>query len=80
MVALVLAIASFVVCPVLPAIGALFVANNAEQSIRNSGGRKTGEGLAKAARIISWVHLGLVALVVVFIFVAIIVGALASSS
>ena len=58
-VALVLAIASWVVCPVIPAIVALVLANNADASIQASGGRKTGEGLTKAARIISWINIGL---------------------
>ncbi len=47
------------------------VANSAEASIAASGGRKTGEGLARAARIISWVHLGLV---LVGLALAVIVG------
>jgi Domain of unknown function (DUF4190) len=78
-VALVLAIAAWVVCPVVPAVVALFVANSAEQSIRASGGTKTGDGLAKAARIISWVHLGLCALGAV-VFLVILIAAAVSSS
>lgn len=70
-VALVLSIISFVFCPIVPALAALVVANSAEASIAASGGRKTGEGLARAARIISWVHLGLV---LVGLALAVIVG------
>jgi hypothetical protein len=58
-VALVLAVASFVTVPVVLAIVALFLARSSEREIAASGGRLTGEGLAKAARITAWIHLGL---------------------
>lgn len=78
-VALVLAIASFVVCPVIPAIVALVLANNADTAIQASGGRKTGEGLTKAARIISWIHLGLcIAGLVLVILIAVLAAASSS--
>ena len=78
-IALVLAIASFVVCPVIPAIVALVLANNADAAIQASGGRKTGEGLTKAARIISWIHLGLcIAGLVIVILIAVIAAASSS--
>jgi hypothetical protein len=78
-VALVLAIASFVVCPVIPAIVALVLANNADAAIRASGGRKTGEGLTKAARIVSWINIGLyVAGLVIVIVIAVIAAAAGS--
>jgi hypothetical protein len=72
--ALVLAIASFVVCPLIPAIVALVLAHQSQQKIAASGGRLTGEGLNQAARIIAWVHLGLVALVILIIIVVGIAG------
>jgi hypothetical protein len=74
-VALVLAIASFVVCPLVPAVAALIVASNAMRAIETSGGKKTGEGLVQAARIISWINLGLCALG----FLIILLAAIASS-
>ena len=78
-IALVLAIASFVVCPVIPAIVALVLANNADAAIQASGGRKTGEGLTKAARIISWIHLGLcIAGLVLVILIAVLAAASSS--
>jgi len=78
-VALVLAIASFVVCPVVPAIVALLLANNADASIQASGGRKTGEGLTKAARIVSWVNIGIfVAGLVLVILIAVLAAASSS--
>jgi hypothetical protein len=79
-VALVLAIAAWVVCPVVPAIVALFVANNAEQTIRASGGAKTGDALARAARIVAWVHLGLVAAAIAVLIMVIVLSAAAGST
>lgn len=78
-VALVLAIASFVVCPVIPAVVALVLANNADAAIQASGGRKTGEGLTKAARIVAWINIGLtVGVLVVVILIAVITAAVGS--
>lgn len=56
---LVLAICSFVVFPVVPAIVALVLAPGAERNIAAAGGRLTGDGLVRAGRIVAWVHLGL---------------------
>jgi hypothetical protein len=78
-VALVLAIASFVVCPVIPAVVALVLANNADTAIQASGGRKTGEGLTKAARIVAWINIGLtVGVLVIVILIAVIAAAAGS--
>ena len=78
-VALVLAIASFVVCPVIPAIVALVLANNADASISASGGRKTGEGLTKAARIVSWINIGIFVAGLVLVILISILAAASSS-
>lgn len=77
-VALVLAIASFVVCPIFPAIASLIVAGRADEYIRVSGGRKTGEGMVKAARIVSWVNIGFTVLLIVGAVVAAFFVAIAS--
>lgn len=58
-VAIVLAIGSFVVFPFLPAIAALFVAGAARRDIDASGGRLRGGGLVTAAKVVSWVNIGL---------------------
>lgn len=50
---LVLALVSFVLCPVLPAIAALVIGAQAAREIRESSGRLAGEGLVKAGRIIA---------------------------
>ena len=73
--ALVLSIAAFVICPVIPAIVALVLASNAKQKIAASGGMKEGAGLVTAAQIISWIHLGLVALLILIIVIAAASGA-----
>lgn len=54
---LILAIVSFVFCPILPAIAALVVGAKADREIRESSGRLGGEGLVKAGRILAIVHL-----------------------
>jgi hypothetical protein len=72
--ALILAIASFVACPIIPAIVALVLAGKAKRNIQASGGAKTGESLVTAARVIAWIHLGLVSLLVVLGLVALAVG------
>ena len=56
---LVLAVCSFVVLPVIPAVVALVLAPSAQRDIAASGGRLTGEGLVRAGRVVAWVHLGL---------------------
>ena len=55
--ALVCAIAAFVVCPVVPAIVALFLASASQSAIHASGGTLQGEGLLTAARIVAWANI-----------------------
>lgn len=75
---LVLAISSFVVLPVIPAIVALVLAPSAERAILASGGRLTGESLVRAGRVVAWVHL---ALCVAFaLFVVAVFGLLGAAS
>ncbi len=78
-VSLVLAIASFVICPVVPAIVALVLASQADRTIMASGGYRTGLGLTKAARIVAWINIGLTVASIVF-FVAIVIFAAIFSS
>lgn len=77
---LVLAICSFVVLPVIPAIVALAMAGGTLRDIEASGGRLTGESLVRAGRIVAWVHLGLVLLGILVVLVVFgLVGYLATS-
>lgn len=77
--ALVLAVVSWTVCPVIAAIFALVLANRAQQVIDASGGWRTGSGLVLAARIIAWVNIGLLGVALLIGVVVVIVAAVASS-
>jgi hypothetical protein len=57
--ALVLAVAAYLACPVLPAVGALVAASFAQREITASAGTVTGSGLVLGARIAAWVNIGL---------------------
>jgi hypothetical protein len=67
--ALVLAILAWVVCPVIPAIVALILAGQSSRDIAQSGGRLGGAGFNTAAKVISWINIGITVLVVI-IFIA----------
>ncbi len=69
--ALVLSIVSFVVCPLIPAIVALFLASTAKRNIDASGGMLDGASMVTAARVISWINIGLcVAFVLLMVVLA----------
>lgn len=74
-IALVCAFLAWAICPIVLAIVALVFARKAESSIAASGGMKTGDGLAKAARIISWIHLALFGTILVLALVFIVIAA-----
>jgi hypothetical protein len=57
--ALILAIASFVICPIVPAIIALALVRQARQEIAFSNGALDGESLVTAAKIVAIVNLAL---------------------
>jgi hypothetical protein len=58
--ALVLAIASWIVCPIIPAVVALALSHAAGNRIDAANGRLTGNGLVRAAQIVAWIHIALV--------------------
>jgi hypothetical protein len=60
--ALVCAIASFVVLPLIPAIVAVVLASSSRKEIAASGGRLTGESLATGALVVGWINIGLCAI------------------
>ena len=73
-VALVLAIASWVVCPLILAIIALVFASKADREIASAGGAMQGGGLSTAAKILSWINIGIyVAILVVMAIILVIV-------
>ncbi len=74
-VALVLAVASWAVCPIIASIVALVFASMASKEINASGGQIEGRGLVTAARIVSWINIGVtVAVIVVTAFVLILIA------
>lgn len=58
-IAVVLAVLSFLQCPVVLAVVALVLARSAETDIAASNGWVTGAGLARGARIAAWINIGL---------------------
>jgi Domain of unknown function (DUF4190)/Septum formation len=68
---LVLGIASFIVCPVVGGIAAIITGSKGKKAIRNSGGMKTGSGMATAGQVLGWaniaVSIGAAALIVVLV-------------
>jgi hypothetical protein len=69
--ALLLSIASFIVCPLAAAIAGLVVAGQAAREIASSNGRLGGSGKVRAARVLGWLNIvaviaGLVAGVALF--------------
>ena len=81
-IGLVLAIVSWVVCPVIPAIVALVLARSSTQEIARSGGAVGGAGLNTATRVISWINIGVYAALIVgfgiFFLIIAIAGAASS--
>jgi hypothetical protein len=76
-ISLVLGIVAWLVCPVT-AIFSIMYGRRAQDEIDASGGTQTGEGMAKAGIIMSWVLLGIYGLVLVgtlvFVILALIIG------
>ena len=74
-IALVLAIVAWVVCPIIPAIIALVFASKADKEIAVSNGWVTGGGLVTAAKIVSWINIGLYAAIVAVGLLVVIIAA-----
>lgn len=83
-VAIILAITSWLVCPIVPAIVALVFAARADREVRASGGTIQGGGLSTAAKVVSWINIGIFVAVmlmaIVFFIVAAAIGALDAAS
>jgi len=76
-VALVLAIAAWPICPVIFAIIGLVFANKAGKEIQASGGRMGGEGFVTAAKIVAWINIGFYAALLVLGLMFVIIFAIA---
>jgi hypothetical protein len=79
-VAVVLAICSFLGCPLVPAIVALFLASSAQKEIDASGGWVTGSGLVRGARIAAWINIGLCVLFGLFVAIVALASTTTSTS
>lgn len=83
-VGLVLAVASWILCPIVLAIVALVLAKKSGDEIAASQGRVGGEGLNTATKVVAWVNIGLYgAIVVIFgaiFLVALVLGAASGST
>lgn len=71
-IGLVLALVSWVTCPIVAAIPALVLAHSSDQDIARSSGHLDGGGLNIATRILAWLNIGLS--LVVGIVVAVLAG------
>jgi hypothetical protein len=78
--ALVLAITSFIVCPLIPAIVALAMIPGARRTIVSSGGAVEGLGILTAAKVIAWINVGLCALGLAFFILAVAVSSSSSNN
>ena len=77
-IAFVLSIVSWAVCPIIPAIVALVLAASAQREIAAGQGRVQGGGLVTAAKVISWINIGFWAAIIViggfFLVLALVAG------
>ncbi|MEZ5144011.1 MAG: DUF4190 domain-containing protein [Acidimicrobiales bacterium] len=76
---MVCAVLSWLFCPLILAVVGVVVGRKAQREIAESGGTQGGEGLAKAAVIISWINIGFYVFFGL-IWLAIVVVALLGSS
>lgn len=77
-IAFVLSIVSWAICPIIPAIVALVLAASAQKEIAAGQGRVQGGGLVTAAKVISWINIGFWAAIIViggfFLVLALVAG------
>lgn len=73
-IALVLSLLSWAVCPLILAIVALVFASNAKKKIAASNGWETGEGLVTAAKIIAWINIAFAIAGLIFFVLVMVLG------
>jgi len=82
-VGLVLAVASWIVCPIVLAIVALILAKKSNDEIAASQGRVGGEGLNTATKVVAWINIGLYAAIFIIFgaifLIALVAGALSGA-
>ncbi|MDQ1248565.1 MAG: hypothetical protein QG597_2938 [Actinomycetota bacterium] len=74
-VALILGIVAWLVCPIILAIVSLVFASKADKEIKASNGWLTGHGMVLAAKILSWINIGFYILLGLFFLIVFIVAA-----
>jgi hypothetical protein len=79
-IALVLAIAAWVVCPLICSIIALVFAKKADAEIQASNGQLQGGTLVTVAKIVAWINIAFFALFAVIWLIVIIFAAVAGSA
>ena len=78
-IAFILSIVSWALCPIIPAIVALILASSARREIMAAQGRIQGGGLVTAAKVISWINIGLWAAIIVIGGFVLVLAAVASA-
>jgi hypothetical protein len=78
-VALILSIGAWVICPIIPAIVALVFAHMASKEIAAGEGRVTGQGLVCASMIVAWINIGVGAAFLVIGLVVLVVVAVSGA-
>jgi hypothetical protein len=78
--ALILSICSIFICPIVPAIVALALIPSSRRTINGSGGSVTGLGLLTAAKVISWIVIGIEVAVGLIFTIAVIASAGSSNN
>ncbi len=73
-IGLVLAITSWIICPLLPAVAALIVAGQSSRAIDESDGRLEGRSMNTATKVIAWLNIALWAVGILVVVLLIIVG------
>ena len=79
-IGLILAIVSWVICPIITAIVALVLARSSDKEITASQGRVDGSGLNTATRIIAWLNIGVSIVVGLVVIVLTVLGVLFAAS
>lgn len=79
-IALILAVVSWAVCPIVPAIIALVFAAKADREIGTANGAIAGQGLSTAAKIVSWINIGLWAAFILIFAVIVVVAVLIAAA
>jgi TctA family transporter len=75
----VLSLVSWAVCPVIPAVIALVLANSAERAIREGAPMVEGRGLVTATRWISWINIGVWGATLAFFLIIILFSAISNA-